>query len=468
MSQKTRKNKKLTKTATKSATKTGDSLVAQALSVTQIPRVGQVPNSVRVRGIGTLGEAVATELQASQVQNNSATKAELAELIIADLADAGAVADLLKTRTTAVKTWVALVLDATAKPVVDEIEKFDQQLEELGVGAVDLVLLVDQTTAVAGLSAWSVVKAEAPASVLSRLPDTNGSVCRYVALTGEYISLSGNDSGFQDEPLSEDQLRFAMRDLVREQVDDIRSIRANIEQVVALGSPSEALERFTELDQALIELQRSSYREVESYLRRYITDGNELAVDTAANEETDLTARIKDVDLEQLKQNLNHALSEFLLIGSKTGLGKLFTKSKLKQSGGQLLDTTDAYIDGVASELIAELIQTAVPLSAGICDEVKQVELSKTTNKLIKLVEKYLVEPSPFAGRTGMVIDRAWTVGIPDPRHYLLASSHMVELLGSLVSELPKSNLQLVATEVDDQPGMLILKAQYALAKSFS
>lgn len=447
-----------------------------------------VPSSVEVRGIGAAGMALAKALSQSAAATGAGAGAPGssagARLLVTDSAGLAELVKLLRTEQDSAnapdtaKTWVALLLDGLDTKAV---AKFDDSLAELSPEAVELVLLVDSAQASELLPAWAAVKAGAPASVLSRLPDATGAASRYVALTG--VAIVGTSAASSPiEPGADGQvavlagdeqrLWLGMRELVQQHADEVRQARDQVVAAVAAESASDALKASSQLDTALAQLREVGFAKADANAAAVIRAGAAEAPDAAdtdadASTGTDADAGAdprQEVDLAELAAARTEKLSAFLLASSKGALGKLFAKAKLKQAGAQVVSATDAYVEGLGSQLISDLTKAAMPAALEAKDQLHSEQEGTANKDLLAKVEQQAAKLTALSQIDLTKINRPWSPGTPAPRTYLLAGNLLVDLLAESGSRTEPGSL--VPVRNNDVAGAYILQAQYALSKS--
>lgn len=344
--------------------------------------------------------------------------------------------------------WIALRVDGSVAGIDSaEFEAFDEALAEHGADNVDVVLIVDSRESSEVLAAWEAAKTDAPASVLAKLPDVDGKACRYVALTGKQVadSLPTKDSD-EDQLSDKDRkaLRTGITNFVRENAEDVRGARAEIQAAVTEQSAAKAFSGSLALDSATDRLQVTCESSLEDVVAEI-----DLSSDPTGTPDN-------PVVVEKLQTERDSALSEFAAASSKGGFGKLLAKSKIKNAGDQLLAATDSLVGARASELIEALIIKAEPLLVRARTDAQVREFDRAIADLSKATDAAATNLTQALGIDSGAIERPWTSGTPQPRHYVVAEAQVLDQL----------DLSIDATKVPTQDfeGVYVLQAQHALS----
>lgn len=442
-----------------------------------------VPDAVEVRGVGAAGEAVAKELNAGRTvgagDSSAAGSGARARILVAGPGSAVEAAQLADKESTVSKTWIALLADGSTG---EGLAEFDEVLAGYDAATVDVVLLVPQAQAAELLAAWATVKVDAPASVLSRLPDAEGAACRYVALGGTALngpelpsvgseaSVFGSDDSDADDDAEGDDIDYdALWDFlsarIRASASEVQEARDKVAAAVAEGSATKALSANTALDKALDEFRAYILSQTADLMREFEGAGEIFTPTEGAEDEGSDVERGQEVDLDPLAETKTAALGDFVVASSKSGLGKLFSKSKLRSSGQEFLAATDAYVEDYKIDVIGQMTVYSDMMIPFVRREIMQGDAKAFSVDLERELTENAGALAPLAIGDATKIDRPWTAGTPAPRTYLLASSLVLDSFDadSFASD-PSSGVFTVPAE--DLGGAYILQAQYALSKT--
>lgn len=318
----------------------------------------------------------------------------------------------------------------------------------------DVVVMVESGQADEALAAFKATRANYPGSVLSKLPDADGQPCHFVALTGARVQGDQPSAPEERGKLSKQQqaaLRGDIKKFVRESADEVRAAREQLESAVTRSSVSDAYSKSLALDTAL------------DHLKDMCADGLEEAVAgfELSEEETDSsesTTNAEGRDTRAYSERRDQALGQFAGVAAKGGLGKLFSKSKIKAAGDELLSATDSLVESRGADLVDELVDRARPLLVQRESEKIERNWVSAVAQLSKATDVALSGLTTPTGIDASATVRPWTKGTPEPRHYVVADPGMLDQL----------DLEFDATQVGVEgfDGVYVLQAQHALSKA--
>lgn|GEM_PF-1220908 len=441
-----------------------------------------------------------------------------AVIVIADVADADAVLrvlDAVRGGATTVKprVWPAFVTGAPT-----DLGTFDAALDERGTGSCDLVLIMtgasSQEASADALAAWLHVKMPAPASVLAELPDSQGRICRYVALgcraidseqrrtgtaggqtvaTINLISTSNSNTAVE---------RVAAQLVIRAQSEV--SVVAADAAVVALTeaaqqySAAELLRRESEVTVSLTEVDRNLGPALRADLPQIITDVvAQLSAETTAAVAAPEEPTVADSALSETTGQASdgagdgagrtETVSQLVLLASKGGLTKMFSRNRMATVAETIGPLARA---DVAATVHSALGQVQTDIRGLVEDEMQRLadqhtaELDAATRATEeaesstwnKAVSKARREVGLWPSVDVAGISRSWGGGVPAARQYVVGSASALRLLAEDDAFMPIVDLRTQAprssenAEIDlrDHPQhsagrATVLLAQYGL-----
>lgn len=318
----------------------------------------------------------------------------------------------------------------------------------------DVVVIAESNQADEALAAFKSTRANYPGSVLSKLPDADGQPCHFVALTGARVQGDQLSTPTEQGEVSKEQqaaLRENIKKFVRESADDVRVTREQLESAVTRSSVADAYSKSLGLDAALDNLENTCAEGLAEAVA-----GFELS--EGATDSSESTTNAEGRDTKAYSERRDQALGQFAGVAAKGGLGKLFSKSKIKVAGDELLSATDSLVESRGADLVDELVDRARPLLVQRESEKNEREWASAVAQLSKATDAALSGLATLAGIDASATVRPWTAGTPKPRHYVVADPGTLDQLA----------LEFDATQVGVEgfDGVYVLQAQHALSKA--
>lgn len=438
--------------------------------------------------------AAADQVKAALVEQRTAVPAGAglpAVVVVADTALAAAVATIvsaLRTDTTSQRprVWPTFVAGS-----VEGLGAFDEQLDELGSGSCDLVLMMNSDAPVAdkadALAAWLHVKMPAPPSVLGELPDVNGKICRYVAIGAATTPAAGAPSAGQtpsvgrssaagQEPtgeapgsgtgVAEDLDVSAICSTVRNQLagaaQQVAVTTNAVSSAEALSTAASALDA-----PALIRAENhlaDAIRQVATTLPATLTGMIPEFTATAVKESAGRSATTQEaasadaggavetsadgvgdrsaggLTSDAAAADRTEAVGQLVLMASKGGLSKMFAKSRMAAVAQSIsaAATRDVQV-AVASAL--EQAQAQVDESVNQFVESmrqeRETELAKQREAVViastqdwrDALEQCRQQVKLWSAVDTSGVRRSWGGSAPAPRHYIVGSASALKLL---------------------------------------
>lgn len=378
-----------------------------------------------------------------------------AVVVIAEVAEADRVADLLAQLRRAPLSFRPRIWPAFIGGDISALDKFDAAIDAIGPGACDVVLLLTgapgPTEQADALAAWLHVKMPAPASVLGELPAADGQICRYVALGAQALSSeSEGDSTPQDSQLPlemsdeaittvTEQLRARVTNAVkqhelvtkaREQVSALSAAATKADTAEVLSAEATLTEQLAAMGH---KLPIAAMVETEAALEE-LPDPADFGrgADTVSDEAAPVEQASTDTTISR-----SEAVSALVMLTSKGGLSRMFTRSRIA-GAAEVVATA-------ASRDLDALVQGALANAAEDLDsEVRVVYATKQAKEATKRVEeRQSRRDEQSAGRDQRLrsavarvavwpsidatkVRRSWGGGVPAARRYVVASPALV------------------------------------------
>lgn len=412
-----------------------------------------------------------------------------AVVILASADDSAPVLDLLaRLRDAALpirpRIWPAFVAGTPGS-----LTDFDAALDEAGSGSCDLVLTVVGAPSAAdqagALGAWLHVKMPAPASVLGELPDSEGRVCRYVALGTAAVEAPSPASSGTAELADVDTARLAAA-----VIDDLEEAASQEAAVANARSAADALSAAcTAADPSAILKREQTFSAALADVLRVLPSTLDSQIGSQVSRELDIQLG-KVVDLRDgmpaasataeaalfgaavsVPADRSEALREIVLLASKGGLSKMFGKGKLNAAADAVSRAASDDLQSVISKVIAEAA-ARVPSEIDAQLTARQVRHAADQQRISAdaadqeranwgfSIEKARSRAEIWTPIKTAGIRRAWGGPIPSPRRYLVGSAAIVGGIEDRDDTM---------TVIDLRPGAAtasapqILIAQYAL-----
>ncbi|MEI6622709.1 MAG: hypothetical protein WCP28_12465 [Actinomycetes bacterium] len=394
---------------------------------------------------------------------------------------------------------------------VEGLGTFDQQLDQAGPGLCDIVLVLmgapsaaDQADA---LGAWLHVKMPAPASVLGELPDSQGRICRYVAVGSTGIEIPEADSAIPaDLPAPDaEAITHDVRGELPEAVWTLSIVicaqqaLAALREAGAAADPAIILRRENVFANALAAVAD----DLPNTLRQYVAGrvGDLLGASPVVIDLRNTTAL---GDLEGLPSlpptppaptlaDRSEQVSALVLLASKGGLGKLFGKGKIALASEALAAACQLDLEavvGASVSVVNSQVSHLVAAAVGVQRRSHQIAVQRAATERGGRrraawdfsIEKARSRATIWTPIETAGITRAWGGQVPAPRRYLVGSADVVkhatdrddsmtviDLRGPLASDSgagePGEKVQ--SAQTDPLPGVesraVVLVAQYGL-----
>lgn len=414
-------------------------------------------------------------------------------LVLAATSASGAVAQLitaisdLRESGGRVRVWPAFV-EGDASSLAD----LDDALDGLPGAACDAVLVLTSvpsaSSAAAALSAWLTVKIPAPAGVLGQLPDVSGRTCRYVALGMETVdaqSLADIDTSASPAPtraagLEHGSLLAELIDRLdaafgaAEAVVDLRQRRDRLQEAIKNGDAAQVLA----CERELVGLGSADpepwlHQLVDSVVAESADTIDQLA-DGGENPPARQGAGPAEGGTTADPTRLAGAVTEYVLVNGKTGLGRLMARAR-RRAAATALDAA-AYefahqAERVWSAAGAMLVQRAAQKAAARAASVRMRSLSDAqardsaaaTSRLRAEVEEAVTTVGVWQAVNADGIERTWGLGAPAPRRYVIGSAELLEPVIDLTED---SGPCLRVVSANNDKSVAVLVVQYGLPLS--
>lgn len=357
-----------------------------------------------------------------------------AVLIVADTTEAAQVLSIIESISQAEyrvrpRIWPAFI---SGKP--GELKTFDAQLTSSGQGAADLVLMLNSAVPAAqadALAAWLKIKMPAPASVLAELPDSEGRICRYVALGCETVTATAGTyepSVTQTPEFDLASVQASVRaQLVTKAASSVAGAAAK-DAAGALGAAAQAanLEQLLAAEQHLTESLTAIDLELPAKLSENLTELVQQAIESPA---TDLPAA-----QEVPAGTRNQYLSELITMLTKGGLGKLFGRSRtatltesithaaladVQRGLAAAVESVAAQVPDVVNEVVAATQLRNDEKRAAALERAERERTTKWQGQIRSVTKTVNVWPTVSTAG----ITRAWGGPIPAPRTYVVTNT---------------------------------------------
>lgn len=434
-------------------------------------------------------------------------------LVIADTADHQTVLAVLDAIFAAETTAKPRVWPTFTSGTPSQLGSLDEALTTRGSGICDLVLMLTGTESAdeqaRALSAWLHVKMPAPASVLAQLPDSDGRICRYVALGSTVVSpgpLNGTTTAKKESTsdlaraseasiVAVDQVAVAAtvnQELARVAADDATAMVARdaASALIAAAHDYDApalMRAENNLAAALNHLDRRLVPELESALARIARAAVEQALlgggAEAAPDASPQPPVGSDADIGRTQ-----TVSELVLLASKGGLSKMFSRNRMATLAQALEPVARADVDTAVQQAVDHVsaqVGPLVTLEVKAATETAEQQRAQAAQEVGALRDQLWAQALatgrsavtlwPTVSTTG--ITRAWGGGVPAPRQYLVGSAAALEGLaeddaimtvidlrdvpGAPIDSVPVGESAAVGTRASDEA--VVLLAQYGL-----
>ncbi|MEI8083247.1 MAG: hypothetical protein WCI74_15525 [Actinomycetes bacterium] len=403
------------------------------------------------------------------------------------------------------RVWPAFV----AGDVQDLIE-FDHQLDQAGPGLCDVVLVLmgapsaaDQADA---LGAWLHVKMPAPSSVLGELPDSQGRICRYVAVGSTGIEIPDSDADLPDDLPAPDEeaITRGIRDELPEAVWTLSVVVAAQQALEALreagaaADPAAILRKENLFTTALTTVADG----LPDMLRQYVAGrvgellgANPVVIDlrnTGALEGVEGLPSLPTPPPGPTLADRSEQVSALLLLTSKGGLGRLFGKGKVAAASEALVTACQQDLEAVVAAsvaVVATQVSHLVAAAIGVQRRnhqiaVKRAQVERGGRRRAAWdfsIEKARSRATVWTPIETAGITRSWGGQVPAPRRYLVGSADVVkhaaerddtmtviDLRGPLApesdgSEAPQGQATTVDGAASGESRAVVLVAQYGL-----
>ena len=323
---------------------------------------------------------------------------------------------------------------------------FDARLDELGTGACDLVLMMNgdaEPSAKAGaLGAWLHVKMPAPPSVLGELPDVSGKICRYVAIGSRSLGdVEATGVEPEQESVTADAAVVipAVKSALVAAANKTVSVIAANDAASALCAAAEDLDASallraeSHLAQALTDVSRQLSKQLADARPRLVEAELESAAQSGA-ESPAVTAEADGVDgLGAPADDRTEAVSQLVLLASKGGLSKMFSRSRMTGIAQSVSAAARRDVDVAVKKAIAPVAHE-VPdqVAAGIARReeeqqaarvAQQVQAAEQADEQWRLAlatcrDEVVLWPTVDTSN----VRRSWGGSAPAPRQYVVGS----------------------------------------------
>ena len=323
---------------------------------------------------------------------------------------------------------------------------FDARLDELGTGACDLVLMMNgdaEPSAKAGaLGAWLHVKMPAPPSVLGELPDVSGKICRYVAIGSRSLGdVEATGVEPEQEPVTTDAAVVipAVKSALVAAANKTVSVIAANDAASALCAAAEDLDASallraeSHLAQALTDVSRQLSKQLADTLPQLVEAELESAAQSGA-ESPAVTAEADGAEgLGAPADDRTEAVSQLVLLASKGGLSKMFSRSRMTGIAQSVSAAARRDVDVAVKKAIAPVAHE-VPdqVAAGIARReeeqqaarvAQQVQAAEQADEQWRLAlatcrDEVVLWPTVDTSN----VRRSWGGSAPAPRQYVVGS----------------------------------------------
>ena len=323
---------------------------------------------------------------------------------------------------------------------------FDARLDELGTGACDLVLMMNgdaEPSAKAGaLGAWLHVKMPAPPSVLGELPDVSGKICRYVAIGSRSLGdVEATGVEPEQEPVTTDAAVVipAVKSALVAAANKTVSVIAANDAASALCAAAEDLDASallraeSHLAQALTDVSRQLSKQLADTLPQLVEAELESVAQSGA-ESPAVTAEADGADgLGAPADDRTEAVSQLVLLASKGGLSKMFSRSRMTGIAQSVSAAARRDVDVAVKKAIAPVAHE-VPdqVAAGIARReeeqqaarvAQQVQAAEQADEQWRLAlatcrDEVVLWPTVDTSN----VRRSWGGSAPAPRQYVVGS----------------------------------------------
>ena len=323
---------------------------------------------------------------------------------------------------------------------------FDARLDELGTGACDLVLMMNgdaEPSAKAGaLGAWLHVKMPAPPSVLGELPDVSGKICRYVAIGSRSLGdVEATGVEPEQESVTADAAVVipAVKSALVAAANKTVSVIAANDAASALCAAAEDLDASallraeSHLAQALTDVSRQLSKQLADTLPQLVEAELESAAQSGA-ESPAVTAEADGADgLGAPADDRTEAVSQLVLLASKGGLSKMFSRSRMTGIAQSVSAAARRDVDVAVKKAIAPVAHE-VPdqVAAGIARReeeqqaarvAQQVQAAEQADEQWRLAlatcrDEVVLWPTVDTSN----VRRSWGGSAPAPRQYVVGS----------------------------------------------
>lgn len=383
-----------------------------------------------------------------------------AVLIVGSTASAGRLADAVaslvgkrQSREGKLRVWPAFVAGDAAN-----IAGFDSILDGLPSGSTDAVLVLTAApspeVAADALLSWVTVKLPAPPSVLGQLPDTQGQICRYVALglagiaaTDRQHSDSGasGPGGCHEGDVGPQDAKSALA--ATEPVRTLRSQAEDLCRAAAAADPAAILAA----EHALVV---TANRNVSAEAWLALADLADSADDLPEGQPVHASAATAD---------LSARAADLVLLASKSGFGRLVSRRRRDAAIAALTAATAALVDVVEGEWNAAA-NVGLGVAAGRAAQRREEERASraaadAADRQRRAVSDALADGDTWAPIDAQAINRVWGQGAPAPRRYVIGDR---SLIGSVI-DLANDADTCLCVSTEDGEDIRILVAQYGL-----
>lgn len=372
-----------------------------------------------------------------------------AVLVIAETqsaADVLALLEALRDVQVAIKprVWPAFVGGEVAG-----LSDFDQRLDGAGAGLCDVVLALmgapsagEQASA---LGAWLHVKMPAPASVLGELPDSQGRICRYVAMgstTVETPTTDGQDQGALPNVDVEAITLAVQASLVHAATTAPVFLAAQaagheLREACLAADPAAILgteKRFaTSLAVVANDLAGALNQHVATQVAEQL---GRPPVVTGLRSPTDSAQPLPATLIEELGDR-SEQVSALVLMSSKGGMSRLFGKNKIGAAAAALANQADADLEALVGTVVDSVngqvkqrVEDAVEVQRSNHKTAVTLAAAERTDKIRAAwdfsIEKARSRAVVWTPTETTDIKRAWGGPVPAPRRYLVGSMNVV------------------------------------------
>jgi len=338
----------------------------------------------------------------------------------------------------------------------DALTEFDARLDELGTGACDLVLMMNgdaEPSAKAGaLGAWLHVKMPAPPSVLGELPDVAGKICRYVAIGSKSLGdvdavgvESAQPAAIADAATVTPAVTLALAAAANKTV----SVIAANDAASALCAAAEDLDASallraeSHLAQALTDVSRQLSKQLSDALSQLVEAELEAAARDEVEGESGARDEVAETAVEDVAQSpaalgapaedRTEAVSQLVLLASKGGLSKMFSRSRMTGIAQSVSAAARRDVDVAVKKAIAPVAHE-VPdqVAAGVARRQEQQDAARAAQ------EAQAAQQSDEQWRLALAacrdevalwpavdisnVRRSWGGAAPAPRQYVVGS----------------------------------------------